>query len=70
MIFSGISACANSDFRMCKNMAKRVMQQVARATNNIMVVVLVVEFKTQGTQIEIVIVIFKPAICLPDKWSF
>ena len=48
MIFSGISACANSDFRMCKNMAKRVMQQVARATNNIMVVVLVVEFKTRG----------------------
>ena len=29
-------------------MAKRVMQQVARATNNIMVVVLVVEFKTRG----------------------
>ena len=35
-------------------MAKRVMQQVARATNNIMVVVLVVEFKTQETQIVIV----------------
>ena len=51
-------------------MAKRVMQQVARATNNIMVVVLVVEFKTVVTQIEIVIVIFKPAICLPDKRSF
>ena len=51
-------------------MAKRVMQQVARATNNIMVVVLVVEFKTQGTQIEIVIVIFKPAICLMDERSF
>ena len=51
-------------------MAKRVMQQVARATNNIMVVVLVVEFKTRGTQIEIVVVIFKLAIRLPDKWSF
>ena len=36
-------------------MAKRVMQQVARATNNIMVVVLVVEFNTRGTQIEIVV---------------
>ena len=51
-------------------MAKRVMQQVARATNNIMVVVLVVEFNTRGTQIEIVVVIFKLAVRLPDKWSF
>ena len=51
-------------------MAKRVMQQVARAINNIMVVVLVVEFKTRGTQIEIVVVILKLAIRLPDKWSF
>ena len=51
-------------------MAKRVMQQVARATNNIMVVVLVVEFKTRGTEIEIVIVFLKIVICLPDKWSF
>ena len=51
-------------------MAKRVMQQVARATNNIMVVVLVVEFNTRGTQIEIVVVIFKLGVRLPDKRSF